>query len=120
MVRRRRNQIVLWEWSRDREREEPSVRRERKRSIGREALGAAILLGVIVFLFSLIPDGREGGYRRNALARYVCEVAGADPGTPACAALTIGAWFAVVIAIGIVLKVARSLLKAIGFDGDRQ
>lgn len=47
----------------------------------------------------------------------MCEVAGVDPGTPACMAANVVGWFAVVVAIGIVLKIARSVLKLIGLGG---
>lgn len=120
MVRRRRNKIALWEWSPSGEhRDRESGRRERgKRSAGRDALGAALLLGALIFILSKIPD-RTPGYDRGRLASYMCESAGVDPGTLQCVGVTIAGWFAIVVTIGIVLKIARMALGAVGIGRGR-
>jgi hypothetical protein len=109
MARRRRNKLVLWEWSDGSDK--PAQNPGRRSSVGREAFGAALLLGAIIFLLSRIPDAGDG-YRRDRLARYFCEVAGTNPDTPQCIAVSIGGWFVIVVSIGIFLKFARSVLNA--------
>jgi hypothetical protein len=113
MVRRRRNLLVLWDWSPG-EAHKKSHRNDpgRKRSVVREAIGAAVLLGTIIFLLSNIPNTGDG-YRRDRLARFMCETVGIDPGTPQCVAVSIGGWFAIVVAIGIVLKLGRVALQVV-------
>ena len=91
--------------------------RGRKRSVGREALGAALLLGALIFLFSRMPDTTDG-YRRARLANYMCDSVDVQPGTPQCVAVSVGGWFAIVVTLGIVLKVGRTALKAAGLGRD--
>ena len=94
----------------------PSRVSRRKRSVGREALGAAVLLGVIIFLFSLLPASSDGYYRRDRLGRYMCEVAGTTPGTPQCVAVAIGGWFVIVVTVGLILKLGRDTFRSGGRD----
>ena len=110
MARRRRNKLVLWEWSGAPDK--PARHRGRQRSVGREALGAALLLGAIIFLLSKIPDGGDG-YRRDRLPRYFCEVTGTNPDSPQCSVVSMGGWFLIVVSLGILFKVARSALNAL-------
>ena len=118
MARRRRNKVVIWDWSPDGKHKEPDRDSRRKRSVGRDAIGAAVLLGVIILILSSIPPSPDGQYRRDRLARYMCEVVGTDPGTPQCVAVTIGGWFAIVVTIGIILKIGRDALKSFGGGRD--
>ena len=86
--------------------------KDRPSSVGRDALGAAVLLGAIIFLLSRIPDD-GGGYRRDRLARYICEVTGTNPDSPQCIAVSIGGWFVIIVSLGIFLKIARAGLNAL-------
>jgi hypothetical protein len=118
MARRRRNKVVIWDWSPDSKHKEPGRDSRRKRSIGRQAIGAAVLLGVIISVLSRIPPSPDGQYRRDRLARYMCEVVETDPGTPQCVAVAIGGWFVIVVTIGLILKVGRDALKSVGGSRD--
>ena len=113
MVNRRRNNLVLWEWSPSGKHRKPRQDGGRKRSVPREALGAALLLGVLIFIIAKIPTTTDD-YRRAPIATYMCDSVGVDPGTLECAAVSIGGWFAVVVTVGIVLKVGRIALKTLG------
>lgn len=75
-----------------------------------------VLLGVIIFVLSKVPDTR-GGYGRGHLARYMCQLVGTDPESPQCIAVSMGGWLLVVVTIGLVLKAGRDVLKAIGAGG---
>lgn len=72
-----------------------------------------VLLGAIIFGLSLIPDSGDGPYRRDRLARYLCEVVGSAPGTAQCVAVSIGGWFLIVVTLGVVLKAGREVLNAV-------
>jgi hypothetical protein len=113
-MRRRRNKLVLWEWSPGDTQRKRSDNRRRPRSVVRDALGAAMLLGAIIFVLSWIPWSPDGYYRRDRLGRYMCEAVSTVPGTPLCAATVIGGWFVIVITIGIILKMGRGALNVIG------
>lgn len=82
--------------------------------MGRDALGAVVLLGAIIFILSLIPASEDGSYQPGRLGRYICEVVGTGPGTPRCAAVSITGWFLIVVTVGLVLKAGRTVLKAAG------
>ena len=113
MARRRRNKLVLWEWPDGTDERSPrGANRKRRRSVGREALGAALLLSALIFLLSKIPD-EPGAYRRDRLPRYICEVTGTNPDSPQCIAVSIAGWFVIVVSVGIILKIARSALSAL-------
>ena len=114
MARRRRNKVVIWDWSPDGKRKEPGRDSRRKGAVGRDAIGAAVLLGVIIFVLSRIPPSPDGQFRRARLGQYLCEVVGTDPATPQCAAVAIGGWFVIVVAIGLILKVERDALRLVG------
>jgi hypothetical protein len=118
MVRRRRNKVVLWEWSPSGGHNDAARRGRRRRSIGRDAIGAALLLGVLIFVVSRLPVTTDG-YRRDRLATFMCDSIGVEPGTLQCAAAGIGGWFAIVLTIGVVLRVARVLLQAVGVGRDK-
>ena len=112
MARRRRNKTVLWEWSAAGKPKDDATRK-RPRNVGREALGAITLLGVLIFILSRIPPSPSGGYRRGRLAEFICETAGVSTGTATCVAVSIGGWFLIVIVIGIILKMGRLALRSI-------
>ena len=44
----------------------------------------------------------------------MCETAGVSTGSAACFAVSIGGWFAIVIAVGITLKMGRLALRSVG------
>lgn len=111
MARRRRNKTVLWDWSAE-GKSKDGASRKRPRNIGREALGAITLLGVLIFILSRIPPSPAGGYRRGRLAEFMCETAGVSTGTATCVAVSIGGWFVIVIVIGIILKMGRLALRS--------
>lgn len=113
MVRRRRNKVVIWDWSPDGSRKGAERNSSRRRSVGRDALGAVLLLGVIVFLLARIPD-TDGSYRRDRLGHYMCELVRVDSGTPQCSAVAIIGWFAIVVMVGVILKIGRIGLKFLG------
>lgn len=117
MARRRRNKLVLWEWSPE-GKPKDDTRRKRPPSVGREALGAIALVGGLIFLISLIPPSPDGGYRRGQLAEFMCETAGVSTGSAACFGVSIAGWFAIVIAIGITLMMGRLALRSVGGDRD--
>lgn len=118
MVRRRRNKLVLWEWSPSGGDDAPDRHRRRERSVAREAVGAALLLGTIVLLLSFIPNSSDGYYRRDRLGRFMCELAGAAPGTPHCFAVAVIGWGVIVVTIGVLLKLGRTVLAAVGVRRD--
>jgi hypothetical protein len=78
-----------------------------------------VLLGTLIFLFAKMPVSTTG-YRRDLLATFICESVGAVPATAQCAAVSIAGWFALVVALGIVLKAGRVGLKAAGFGRDKR
>ena len=114
MMRRRRNKLVLWEWTPGDTQHKRSDDRRSPRSVVRDAIRAALLLGAIIFVLSWIPGSPDGYYRRGRLGRYLCEAVGTAPGTPQCTAMAVGGWFVLVITIGVVLKIGRGALKMIG------
>jgi hypothetical protein len=119
VARRRRNKLVVAQWSPQAKREHASGDADwRHFSIGRTAIGAALLLGTLILLFSSAPVSSTA-YRRNQLATFICESAGVEPGTAQCAAVSIAGWFVFVVALGVVLKIARISLKAAGFGTDK-
>jgi hypothetical protein len=113
-MKRRRNKVVLWEWSPDGEHTEPRRDRGgRKRSIGAQALGAAALLAFLIFVLSKIPDTRPG-YDRDDLARFMCETVAVNPESAQCVGVAIGSWLLVVVAAGILLQIGRAALRGVG------
>jgi hypothetical protein len=114
MARRRRNKVVIWDWSPDGKHKEPKLDNRRKRSLGRDALGAAVLLGVIIFVLSWIPPSPDGHYRRDRLGRYMCELVGTNPGTLPCVTVAVGGWLVIVVTLGLILKIARRAVKSVG------
>jgi hypothetical protein len=79
-------------------------------SVGRQALGAIVLLGAIIFLLSQLPAPAAGSgtYRRDLLAVAMCEAVGIEPDTAPCVAVSMGGWLVIVVTVGIILKVGRS------------
>lgn len=107
--------MVVAEWSPHGKHQHASRNaRPRHSSIGRTAVGAALLLGALLLLFSNMPVSTTG-YRRDHLATFICESVGVEPGTVRCGAVSIAGWFAFVVTLGVVLKVGRVGLKAAGF-----
>ena len=117
MTRRRRNKIVLWDWSPG-GKPKDETKTKRARNVGLEALGATALLGGLIFLLGLIPQSPSGGYRRARLGEFMCETAGVSVGTPTCVVLSIGGWLGIVVAVGIVLKVGRLALRSVARGWD--
>ena len=107
MAKRRRNKLVLWEWSPDGRHMRDGKRRPP--SAGRDAVTAILLLGTILVVFSLLPPAT--GYRRDGLGRFVCEAAGVATGSASCFGVAIGGWFLFVVTVGVVLKAARHILR---------
>jgi hypothetical protein len=101
---RRRNKVVIWEWSRAGRHTEPRIERRRGRSVVRDAFVAAALLGVIILVLSMVPPDSDGRYRRDRLARSICELAGVDPAAPQCVPVAIVGWWVIVVALGVTLK----------------
>jgi hypothetical protein len=85
----------------------------RRRSVGAQALGAAALLAFLIFVLSKIPDTRPG-YDRDGLARFMCETVAVNPESAQCVGVTIGSWFLIVVAAGILLQIGRTALRAVG------
>ena len=112
VVRRRRNKVVLWEWSRDGHHANHSPGDWRTRPLWPQALGAAALLGVILFVLSQVPR-RSDGYSRARLGGFICESAGVEPGAALCLPVSVGGWFAIVISIGAAAALVRRAVAAL-------
>jgi hypothetical protein len=110
MVRRRRNKVVLWEWMPGKKSRKPRRETPRPRAVAPQAVGAVALLAGIVFLVSRVTEG-TGDYGRGDLAAAMCLAVGVAADAPACLAVSIGGWFVIVVAIGVVLKAGRAVLN---------
>ena len=119
MVRRRRNKLVLWEWSPSRGHDDPPRRRHRERSLARDAVAAALAFGAIILLLRFIPHDGDGYYRRDRVGRFMCELAGVEPGTLPCVPVVVVGWGAIVVSIGLMLKLGRIVLNAVGVKKER-
>ena len=112
-MKRRRNKVVLWEWSPDGQRKKLRDNRGLKqRSVAAQALGAAALLTFIIYVLSKIPDSTPG-YHRDQLARFMCETVAVNPESAECIGVAIGGWLLVVVAAGIVLQIGRAALRGV-------
>jgi hypothetical protein len=112
--------VVVAEWSppgrRDRARRDAA---RRHTSTGWSVIGAIVLVGGVIVLLINLPVSTPG-YRRERLATFICESVGVAPGTARCAAVSIGGWFAFVVAVGVVLKLGRAGLSAVGLRRDER
>lgn len=116
-MKRRRNKVVLWEWSPDGEHIKPRRDRGRKSSVGAQAVGAAALLAFLIFVLSIIPDTTPG-YDRDALATFMCTTVAVNPESAQCVGVAIGGWLLVVVAAGILMQIARAAVRAVGAGRD--
>ena len=114
MIRQHRNKLVLWESSPSGRRDDPPRRRRHERSVARDAVGAVLLFGTIIFLLRFIPHDGDGYYRRDRVGRFMCELAGVEPGTLPCVLVVVVGWGGIVVTIGLVLKLGRIALDAVG------